>query len=53
MKKVVKLLKQHIGLILFFIAVITFVILWTNHIEKTNERITNEKNTKYDAKVVW
>ena len=53
MKKVVKLLKQHIGLILFFIAVITFVILWTDHVEKTNERITNEKNAKYGEIVVW
>lgn len=53
MKKVVKLLKQHIGLILFFIAVITFVILWANHVEKTNKQITNEKNAKYGVKVVW
>lgn len=43
-----KIIKDNKGLILFYIALIILVIMWCNHVEKTNDKITNIKNNQVE-----
>lgn len=47
-----KLIKNNWQIIIFFIITIILVIVWCNHVDKTNNKITNQKNNNYEMELI-
>lgn len=46
------MIKEYKEVIIFFIITIIATMIWCNHVDKTNNKITNQKNNNYEMELI-
>ena len=47
-----KILKEYKPIIIFWVILILFILIWSEHVEKTNEKQTNQKNNYKEMELI-